>query len=253
MDAADFNVSGRVVLITGSGRGIGLGMAKTLAGNGAAVAIQDIDESVARAEADAINAAGGKAVGLGGDLTDLSLPERLVEQAVAALGPIDVLVNNGSIQNPGSFLEQKFETMQREMNANVLVPTRLCQLVLPSMIERNWGRIINLSSIQGKGGNPHMVAYAMTRAALENLTKSLGRGFARHNITVNCIAPGYFNTFRNKPADAERIPKEVKNGWVPLGRCGEPEDCAGLTLLLCSQAGEYITGQTLHIDGGMSI
>jgi 2-deoxy-D-gluconate 3-dehydrogenase len=228
-------------------------MAKALAGGGAAVAIQDIDESVAKAEADAIVAAGGRAIGLGGDLTDLTVAERLVEQTVAAFGPIDVLVNNGSIQHQSPFLEQTLENMQREMNANVLTPTRLCQLVLPSMMERKWGRIINLSSIQAKGGNSGMAAYAMTRAALENLTKSLGHGFAKHNITVNCLSPGYFNTFRNKPADADRIPKEVTNGWVPLGRCGEPEDCAGITLLLCSQAGEYITGQILHVDGGMSI
>ena len=248
----DFGVQGRRVLLTGSGRGIGLAIAQALAAGGASVAIQDIDETVATAEADAINAAGGQAVGLGGDLADLSLPERLIEQTTAAFGGVDVLINNASIQKQAKFHEHTVEAMRRQLDVNILAATRLCQLVLPAMQERRWGRIINFSSIQAKGGNPGMPAYAMSRAAMENLTRGLGRRFARDGVTVNCVAPGWFNTFRNREQfpDDEALQNAGKH--VPAGRVGRADDCNGVVALLCSAAGEYITGQTIHVDGGMS-
>lgn len=252
MQLPDFSVTGRRVLLTGSGRGIGLAIAQSLAAGGAMVAIQDIDETVAKAEADAINAAGGKAVGLGGDLADLSLPEKLIEQMTAAFGGIDVLVNNASIQTQAKFHEHSVEDMRRQLDVNILAATHLCQLVLPQMQERRWGRIINFSSIQAKGGNPGMPAYAMSRAAMENLTRGLGRRFARDGVTVNCVAPGWFNTFRNREQFPDDKALQDAGKHVPAGRIGRADDCNGVVILLCSAAGEYITGQTIHVDGGMS-
>lgn len=253
MQLPDFSVSGKVALFTGAGRGIGLGMAKALAAGGAAVAIQDIDESVARAEADAINAAGGRAVALGGDPTDLSLPERLVEQTTAALGPIDILVNNGSIQRAAEWTEHTVEQMRHEFDANVIAAARLCQLTVPRMAEAKWGRVINMSSIQARSGNPGMLAYSMSRAAMPNLTTGLARRYARDGVTINCIAPGFFDTWRNREGfDTPEKRANAGKNWVPMGRAGRPEECAGLCLLLCSRAGEYITGQMIYVDGGLS-
>ncbi|HEX8322795.1 MAG TPA: SDR family NAD(P)-dependent oxidoreductase, partial [Tepidisphaeraceae bacterium] len=160
MALPDFSVRDRSVLITGAARGIGRAMARGLAAGGARVAVQDIDENVARAEADAIAAEGGQAIALGGDLTDLTLPERLMAAVVERFGRLDILINNGSIQHERPFGEHTLEQMQRELNANVLASTRLCQLAIPPMQTANWGRIINFSSIQGRSGNDQMPAYA---------------------------------------------------------------------------------------------
>lgn len=253
MSLPDFSVAGRVVLITGAGRGIGLAIAKSLAAGGAKVVIQDIDEAVARAEVDAITSAGGQALALGGDLTDLTLPERLVDAVTAAFGPVEILINNGSIQAYRPFLEHTLEQMQQELNANVLAAVRLCQLTLPTMQKAGWGRVINFGSIQGLGGNDHMPIYALSRAGMSNFTSGLAKRYGRDGITVNCVAPGWTHTQRtevNFPSEE----KKAENGkWIPLRRVGEPEDYVGVIHLLCSHAGEYITGQTLHVDGGMSL
>lgn len=253
MQLPDFSVQDRCALITGSGRGIGLAIARALAAAGAAVALQDIDRDVAQAEADAINAAGGRAIALGGDITDLTLPDRLITQTLEGLGGIDILINNASIQRFMPFLEHSLEEMRQQLDANVLVPTRLCQLAIPHMQQKRWGRIINLSSIQAKKGNATAPAYAISRAAMENLTLGLAARYGRDGITVNGIAPGWFDTYRNRPhlGTEEEIAEQAKR--LPIPRIGKPEDCAGVALLLCSRAGEYITGQTIYVDGGMSI
>jgi len=253
MSRPDFSLTGRVALITGSGRGIGLGMARALAAYGCAVAIQDIDLEVARAEADNLLRQGGRAIALGGDIADLSLPRRLIDETIAALGGLHILINNAAIQSAKSWLECSPEEIEREWRANMLAPIMLCQLAVPVFISQKWGRIINLGSIQQKGGNPHMMPYAMSKAALENMTRALARDLAKHGITVNMISPGYFNTWRNRqefqtPEDFQRAAK-----WVPLGRVGQPEDAGGLAVFLCSEASAYITGQTIFLDGGMSV
>lgn len=253
MQLPDFSVQGRVALITGAGRGIGLGIAKALAASGAAVAVQDIDEDVARAESDAINAAGGRAVALGGDIADLSLSEKLIEQTIEKLGGLDILINNASIQHFKPFLEHPLDEMRRQLDANVLAPTKLCQLAIPHMQAKKWGRIINFSSIQAKKGNSHAPAYAMSRASMENLTMGLAKEFGREGITVNCIAPGWYDTYRNRHDFKTPEEKEKRSNWMPIPRLGAAGDCAGITILLCSKAGEYITGQTIYVDGGMSI
>ncbi|HEX8323849.1 MAG TPA: SDR family oxidoreductase [Tepidisphaeraceae bacterium] len=253
MQMPDFTVSGRRALFTGAGRGIGLAMARALAAGGAAVAIQDIDLDVARREADAIKSAGGQAFAFGGDLSDPALPDRLADEAVAALGGVDILVNNGSIQSFGTFTEFTAERMRQEMEANFVAPTRLCQRLLPTMAERGWGRVINLGSIQGLRGNASMAPYAASRAAIANLTAGLAKRYGKDGITINCIAPGWFDTYRNRTDLKDEATKQERSKFLPLRRLGQPEDCAGLCLLLCSQAGSYITGQTLCVDGGMSI
>jgi gluconate 5-dehydrogenase len=252
MQLPDFSCKGRVALVTGSARGIGLAMARTLAAAGAAVVIHDIEIDLAAAEAAAINAQGGRAIALGGDVTDLAVADELAARTKQALGDTDILINNASIQRHTPFLEATPEDMTRQLNANVLFVTRLTQCVVPAMEQKRWGRIINLGSIQGRNGNASMPAYAMSKAAMENLTRALGRHLATSNITVNCVAPGWFNTYRNRDHLKDQATIDEGGKHVPLGRIGRPEDCNGVALLLCSAAGDYITGQTIRVDGGMS-
>jgi NAD(P)-dependent dehydrogenase (short-subunit alcohol dehydrogenase family) len=252
MQLPDFSVKDRVALLTGAGRGIGLAIARALAAGGAAVAIQDIDEGVAVAEADAINRAGGRAMALGGDASDLSIAETLVNKTVEQFGGLHILVNNAAVQKHMPFLDYPLEEMQRQLNANILLTTRLCQLAIPHMQAAKWGRILNIGSVQGRHGNTEMPAYAMSKAALENLTRALGRKFGRDGITANNLAPGYFDTYRNANEFQTPQMKADRGKGIPAGRVGDPEDCAGLAILLCSRAGEYINGQTIYVDGGIT-
>jgi NAD(P)-dependent dehydrogenase (short-subunit alcohol dehydrogenase family) len=254
MKQPDFRLDGRAALITGAGRGIGLGIAHALASTGCAVAIQDIDHDVARDEARKIEQAGGRAMALGGDIADLALPARLVREALAGLGSLHVLINNAAIQSTIHWTEQSAADMEAQHRTNVIVPILLCQQAAPHFKAQRWGRIINIGSIQQLKGNPKMLAYSLTKSALHTMTQALARDLAPDGITVNLLAPGYFDTWRNRfdwssPQDMAEKGKQ----YIPLGRIGQPQDCAGAALLLCSNAGSYITGQTIYVDGGLSV
>jgi glucose 1-dehydrogenase len=141
--------------------------------------------------------------------------------------------------------------MDLQIRADLISPILFCQLVVPILKKQRWGRIVNLGSVQQRGGNPHMLPYSLCKAAMEKLTMALARDLAADQITVNLIAPGWINTQRTEqnfssPQDKAEKGKKA----VPLGRVGEPSDFAGVILLLCSDAGEYITGQSIFVDGG---
>jgi NAD(P)-dependent dehydrogenase (short-subunit alcohol dehydrogenase family) len=227
-------------------------MARALAAQGCAVAIQDIELDVAKAQADRIAQDGGRAIALGGDIGNLDGLPGLVDATIGQLGGIHILINNAAIQHEKDWLDETPDGLLRVWRANVIAPLRLCQLCVPAFRAQRWGRIVNVGSIQQRGGNAHMLPYAMSKAALENMTKALGRSLAKEGITANLIAPGYFNTWRNR--EAFQTPEDVARAgkFVPLGRAGEPEDAGGLAVLLCSDAGAYITGQSIFLDGGMS-
>ena len=254
MQAPNLRLTGKAALITGAGRGIGLGIARALAAADCAVAIQDIDLDVARAEADAIARSGGKAVALGGDVTDLALSKEAIRQTVHKLGGLHILVNNAAIQIQKEWTDLSVDEIARQVNADFVSPILLCQQAVAIFRPQRFGRIINVGSIQQRSGNPDMLAYSMSKAALDNLTKGLARVLAPEGITVNLLAPGYFNTWRNRH-DFKSPQDLIDRGreYVPVGRIGEPEDCAGIAVLLASDAGAYITGQTIYVDGGMSV
>ena len=246
-------LQGRCALVTGAGRGIGLAIARRLAESGCAVAIQDIERDVAAREAEQIAAdTGARTLALGGDATDLASAQAWMEAAVAGLGALHILVNNAAIQKEGSWLDLSREDIERQVRADFVLPILLCQQAVPLLRRAGWGRILNVGSIQQKAGNPQMLAYAMSKAALENMTRALGRELAGENITVNLIAPGYIDTFRNRKNFRSEEDKEKAGRGIPAGRLGQPEDCAGLAMLLCSEAGSYITGQSIFVDGGLS-
>ena len=254
MEAPNLRLDGRAALITGAGRGIGLGIAAALASAGCAVAIQDIELDVARAAAESLSRAGGRAVAFGGDITDLSLPARLIDQTTAALGGLHILVNNAAIQIEKDWTQLALDEITRQVNADFVSPILFCQQAAAIFKTQRFGRILNIGSIQLRVGNPDMLAYSMSKAALENLTRGLARVLAPDGVTVNLLNPGYFNTWRNR--DQFKTPQDlIERGlkYVPLGRIGEPQDCGGIALLLASDAGAYITGQTIYVDGGMSV
>lgn len=253
MKEPNFRLDGKVALITGSARGIGLGMAQALAGAGCAVAIQDIDLEVAEQEAAAIHASGGKAKAFGGDVTDLSLAAQLVPQVVTALGGLHILINNAAVQTQKPWHELTLDEIQRDLNADLITPLLLCRQVTPIFKAQRWGRIINLGSVQQSNGYSGMLAYAMSKAALVKLTKALARDLACWGVTVNLLAPGWFNTYRNREDLRSEQDVQDRGRYIPMGRLGTLHDCNGITLALCSDAGQYITGQEIFVDGGMRL
>ncbi|MGB7158082.1 MAG: SDR family oxidoreductase [Tepidisphaeraceae bacterium] len=253
MESPNFRMDGRVALITAAGRGIGLAIAQALASVGCAVAIQDIELDIAQAEVEKLRSEGARAVALGGDLTDLSFPERAMREAVESLGGLHVLVNNGSIQAKKHWTKLTPEDAESQHRANVVTPILLCQRAVPIFKKQGWGRIVNIGSVQQRTGNPEMLPYSMSKAALVHLTSALAKDLARDGVTVNTIAPGYFNTLRNVAhLGTPEQRREAGERFIPVGRIGEPNDVAGAALLLCSDAGAYITGQTIYVDGGIT-
>ena len=243
--------AGKVALITGAARGIGLAIAQTLAPRGYSVAIQDIDLQEARVQVEALQSQGHRALALGGDISDTSLPPTLIEATTKEFSGLHILINNAGIQKGQPWQKVTLEQFDRTFHANVAVPMLLSQLAAPIFIQQKWGRIINIGSGQYLRGNPHMLDYAMSKAALANMTEALARDLGPHNITVNNIAPGYFDTQRNIPNFPTEAAKQRTEQAIPLKRLGQPEDAAALAIYLCSEAGSYITGQNILIDGGL--
>ena len=249
-----FRIDRRVALVTGAGRGIGLAIARGLAEAGARVAIQDVDRDVAEREAAALRADGHSAAALGGDATVLADVERWPAEAAAALGgAVDVLVNNASVQASHPFDEWTPDEAERILRANVTGLWRLSQLVAPHMREQRWGRILNVGSIQGFRGSIDMGPYSVSKGAVHHMTEMLGRWLADGGITVNAIAPGIVDTLRNESFFARSGARDEAAKWIPIGRTSVPADCVGAALLFCSDAGAYITGVVLPVDGGLRV
>jgi NAD(P)-dependent dehydrogenase (short-subunit alcohol dehydrogenase family) len=250
-----FRLDGRVALLTGAGRGIGLSIARALAEAGARVVIQDLARDVAEQAAASIRESGASAAAIGGDATAIADVERWPAEACAAIGGadgVDILVNNVSVQGWHKLDEWKLDEADRILRTNVLGPWRLTQLCAPHMRGRRWGRVLNVGSIQALRGNAEMSPYAASKAALDNLTRSFARALGEHGITVNAIAPGMVDTLRNR-GEFERRNGDNSAKWLPLRRTSVPEDMAGAALLLCSDAGAYITGAVIPVDGGMHL
>ncbi|HEV7302018.1 MAG TPA: SDR family oxidoreductase [Tepidisphaeraceae bacterium] len=246
-------MTGRVALLTGAGRGIGLAIAKAFAAAGCAVAIQDVDAAVADDAAGQIERAGGRAIGLAGDATDHAYAAVCVAEVERQLGGLHVLVNNAAIQDRVDWLEQPPTDLVKILSANVVAPIMFCRAAVPIFLKQHWGRIVNIGSIQGRGGNLGMLPYSLSKATIPKLTKALAREYGREGITVNCIAPGWIaSTFRNRNDFANDEEKGQRGKRITVGRVGEPHDLGGTALLLCTAAGEYITGQTIFVDGGIS-
>lgn len=252
MDFIDeFRLTGRTALVTGARREIGRAIALTLAALGAKLAIHhaETDEEAADAAAVVreIEQAGGIARAFAQDFARDDAGKRLSE-AVSAWAAIDILVLNASIELPEPYEEISREHFDRQIAVNLRTPLELLQTLVPAMAERGWGRVLTIGSVQQMRPHPKMMVYAGTKAAQWNWTRNLARQFGGRGVTVNNLAPGAILTARNREQMAIEGASLIER--IPAGRLGRPNDLCGAAALLCSDAGSYINGVNLYVDGG---
>jgi NAD(P)-dependent dehydrogenase (short-subunit alcohol dehydrogenase family) len=240
-----FDLKGKRALITGSAQGIGFSVAKALAEAGATVWINGTNEEKAKRAAQGIT---GAQIAL----CDLSSPD-CADLLYQKTGDVDILILNTSIQCRRAWDEITDEEFDKQIAVNLKASLKLIQKYAPHMQAQKWGRIITVGSIQQRKPHKDMLIYAAAKAAQENMARNLAKQLAPDGITVNNVAPGVIETPRNSEALSDKeYAKQVIAG-IPLGYAGVPQDCDGLILTLCSDAGRYITGADIFIDGGMSL
>jgi len=242
----------KTVIVTGAAQGIGRGIALMLAESGAKVAVVDISDKIDEV-VKTISDLGSSGLALKCDVANYEQVGKTVERVLSKFEKVDILVNNAGIYPFKPFADMTEQDWDRVMDVNVKSIFNFAKAVLPQMIERNYGKIINLSSVAGEElGYANLVHYSASKAAIFGFTRSLALEVAKHGITVNSICPGAIET----PGAAGEISKEtyeqIKSG-IPLGRWGRPEDIANAVLFLVSELGSYITGQCIVIDGGLTI
>jgi 3-oxoacyl-[acyl-carrier protein] reductase len=242
-------LDGKIALVTGASRGIGQAIALELGKHGAVV----VGTATGAAGADAIGqrlaAAGIKGTGIALNVNDAQQAEAAVQDIQKRFGDVAILVNNAGITRDNLLVRMKDEEWDEIMATDLKSVYRLSKLVLRSMMKSRYGRIINITSVVGVTGNAGQTNYAAAKAGIIGFSKSLAREVGSRNITVNCIAPGFIDT------DMTRALSEQQRGalieTIPLGRLGRPEDVAAAAVFLASPAADYVTGCTLHVNGGM--
>jgi 3-oxoacyl-[acyl-carrier protein] reductase len=243
-----FDLTGKTALVTGASGGIGAAVAKALHGAGASVALHGTRAERLEALAGEL---GGRAHVTPADLGDRAAAEGLAKQAAEAMGGLDILVNNAGLTRDNLFMRMSAEEWDRVLQVNLTAAFLLSKAALRGMMKARWGRIVNVTSVVGHTGNPGQGNYAAAKAGLAAMSKSLAAEVASRGITVNCVAPGFIET-----AMTDKLSDEQKGrimGQIPAGRMGTPEDCAAAVLYLASPEAAYVTGQTLHVNGGMAM
>lgn len=244
-----FNLSGKTALVTGASGGIGAAIAKALHAQGADVVISGTKvEALEKLKSDL----GVRAHVVPANLSDLSAIDKFAGEAEAALGgKIDILVNNAGLTRDNLAMRMKDEEWQSVLDVNLTAGFRLAKAVMRGMMKRRFGRIINITSVVGTTGNPGQANYAASKAGLVGMTKALAQELASRQITVNCVAPGFIATaMTDVLADNQ---KEQLAGRIPAGRLGQPADIAAAVVYLASDEAAYVTGQSLHVNGGLAM
>jgi len=243
-----FDLTGKNALVTGASGGIGGEIAKALHAAGATVGLSGTRVEPLEALAAQL---GARAHVLPCNLSDAEAVDSLPKQAIAAMGSVDVLVNNAGITRDNIFMRMSDEEWAQVIEVNLTSTMRLCRGVMRPMMKARWGRIINISSIVGATGNPGQANYAASKAGMVGMSKSIAYEVASRGITVNCIAPGFIATAMTDALTEDQ--KDKINVQIPAGRMGTPEEIAAAALYLASPQAGYVTGATLHVNGGMAM
>jgi NAD(P)-dependent dehydrogenase (short-subunit alcohol dehydrogenase family) len=248
-----YSLEGRAAFVTGASRGIGRSIALALGKAGAAVTCAARMVPEVRSAVAEIESAGGRACALRLDVTKGEQISAAVREAESALGPIDILVNNAGVTLEKKTVDVTDEDWDTVLATNLTSMFRCARAVAPGMIARGRGKVINVGSMYGRLGVPRYAAYCATKAAVDGLTRSLAAEWAKHGIQVNCLAPGYMNTDIPRAAMADPETRERFLAKVPARRLGEPSEAAALAVYLASSASDFMTGQTVYLDGGQTI
>ena len=248
----NFDLSGRHALLTVGGSGLGLAIAEGLATAGARLTLVGRDEGRLVGAAEAIRHTGGTAVPLPCDVTQRNALAALIQAAERENGPIDILVNNAGVQQRAPVIEFPADGWDRMIATHLSAPFFLAQAIAPGMVERRRGKIINTLSVMSELGRPTIVPYTAAKGGLKMLTRGLAVELGPHNIQVNGIAPGYFRTEMNKALIEDRTFDTWVRSRTPAQRWGEPHELAGAAILLASSASDFISGQILFVDGGLT-
>ena len=243
-----FDLHKKNVLITGASGGIGSVIAKTLNSAGANVALTGTRNETLKELASEL---GQNAHVLLCDLSDMAAVDALPKQAVEILGSVDILVNNAGITRDNLLMRMSDDEWQSVIDINMTATMKLCKSVLRGMMKARWGRIINISSVVGATGNPGQANYAASKAGMVGMSKSLAYEVASRGITVNAIAPGFITTEMKEKLNDDQKAKIMEQ--IPAGRMGNAKEIATAALYLASEEAGYITGTTLHINGGMAM
>ena len=253
MTYAAFDLTGKVALITGAYRGLGLAIARGLAQAGATVVLNGRRPAELAAAAKRLGAEGLHASTAVFDVTDAAAIKRAIDGIEASYGHLDIVVNNAGIQRRSPIVAFPKQDWDDVMATNLTAPFLVSQAALPAMIARRAGKIIHIASMLSDLARPTVVPYMAAKGGVRQLTRGMAVELAPHNIQVNAIAPGYFATEMNRAL----LDNAEFDGWVkrrtPAGRWGEPHEIAGIAVFLASPAANYVTGQMIMIDGGMSV
>ncbi|MEB1810052.1 MAG: 3-oxoacyl-[acyl-carrier-protein] reductase [Bacillaceae bacterium] len=243
-------LNGKVALVTGASRGIGRSIALELAQNGAKVAVNYAgSKDKAEAVVNEIVAGGGEAIAIQADVADSDAVQSMVKEVISIYGSLDILVNNAGITRDTLVMRMKDEDWDAVLNTNLKGVFLCAKAVTRQMMKQRSGRIINISSVVGVLGNAGQANYVAAKAGVIGLTKSLARELANRNITVNAVAPGFIETDMT-----DQLTDEIKESMlsqIPLSKLGQPQEIARVVRFLASEDSSYMTGQTLHVDGGM--
>jgi 3-oxoacyl-[acyl-carrier protein] reductase len=241
-----FDLTGMTALVTGASGGIGSAIARALAAQGARVALSGTREEALRAVAGGI---GGDPVVLPADLGDAQAVDALVPRAVEALGKLDILVNNAGVTRDNLAMRMKDEEWSDVIRINLEAAFRLSRAALKPMMRARYGRIVSITSVVGAIGNAGQANYAASKAGIVGMSKAIAQEVATRGITVNCIAPGFIRSPMTEALNEAQ--HDLLLGKIPSGRLGTGDDVAAALVYLASREGGYVTGQTLHVNGGM--
>ena len=243
-----FDLTGMTALVTGASGGIGSAIAQALAGQGARLAVSGSNAAKLDAFRDSL---GGNHVALPCDLSDGAAVDALVPAAVAALGKLDIVVNNAGVTRDNLVMRMKDDERDQVIRVNLEAAFRIARAAARPMMKARFGRIISVTSVVGTTGNPGQANYAASKAGLVGMSKALAQELASRGITVNCVAPGFIRTaMTDILPDAQ---KEALNSRIPAGHMGEGTDIGAAIVYLASREAGYVTGQTLHVNGGMAM